>query len=353
MDLSNISTNPSDPPSFQDDHQITFEDEDHEATCWGCGLRLVISPYAPVFKCGWCGAITNHKVTQYDYNIFWWRRFRDRCFVGVLILFILFIICGGIWAVFPVVFSTSYIYGFVHFNIAVILIVSTVSFFSLAAFTSAGSPPNIEWGSYPAVGKGGLRNYTFCNYCSKPKSPRTHHCRSCGKCVLDMDHHCPFIGNCVGADNHRHFIIFLISAILSNIYVTIMSAYTAHLIWPPVRDVPISMVKMFGNYNMAFRVVKDLFISFLSSMVFLPARGLVLIYLFIASISVEMGLSVLLWQQLSYIYEGKTYLGHLTASENEDIGEKDCQNLNRFFGCSYTMTRYFPSFWNSRKRHAR
>ncbi|KAL8536936.1 hypothetical protein ACS0TY_012212 [Phlomoides rotata] len=47
--------------------------------------------------------------------------------------------------------------------------------------------------------------------CSKPKSPRSHHCRSCGMCILDMDHHCPFIGNCVGAANHRCFILFLIS----------------------------------------------------------------------------------------------------------------------------------------------
>ncbi|KAL8486044.1 hypothetical protein ACS0TY_022958 [Phlomoides rotata] len=29
--------------------------------------------------------------------------------------------------------------------------------------------------------------------CSKPKSPRAHHCRSCGMCILDMDHHCPFV----------------------------------------------------------------------------------------------------------------------------------------------------------------
>lgn len=103
---------------------------------------------------------------------------------------------GGVWAVYPVVFSISYFYGIFHSIITIFLAISTLSTFSLAAFRCAGTPPSILWGSYPAVGKGGLENYTFCHSCSKPKSPRTHHCRSCGMCVLDMDHHCPFVSIC-------------------------------------------------------------------------------------------------------------------------------------------------------------
>ncbi|OMO72338.1 Zinc finger, DHHC-type, palmitoyltransferase [Corchorus olitorius] len=126
--------------------------EDHETTCWGCGIRLLLPTYAPVFKCG-----------------------------------------GGVWAVYPVVFSISNTYGIVHSVLTMILATTTVSTFCLAAFRCAGTPPIILWGSYPVVGKGGLENYTFCHYCSKPKSPRAHHCRSCGTCILDMDHHCPFV----------------------------------------------------------------------------------------------------------------------------------------------------------------
>lgn len=29
-----------------------------ETTCWGCGLRVVLPKFAPMFMCGWCGAIT-------------------------------------------------------------------------------------------------------------------------------------------------------------------------------------------------------------------------------------------------------------------------------------------------------
>jgi len=98
-----------------------------------------------------------------------------------------------VWAVYPVVFSVSYVCGVFHCIVTFILAVTTVSMFSLAAFSDAGTPQFIVWGSYPTVRKDDLLDYTFCVYCSRPKSPRTHHCSSCGKCVLDMDHHCPFV----------------------------------------------------------------------------------------------------------------------------------------------------------------
>ena len=100
---------------------------------------------------------------------------------------------GGVWAVYPVVFSISYYWGIFHSIITVLLSVITTSTFCFAAFQCAGAPPIIPWGSYRVVEKGGLENFTFCHYCSKPKSPRAHHCRSCGMCILDMDHHCPFV----------------------------------------------------------------------------------------------------------------------------------------------------------------
>uniref|UniRef100_A0A7N2L9J5 S-acyltransferase n=1 Tax=Quercus lobata TaxID=97700 RepID=A0A7N2L9J5_QUELO len=171
---------------------ITIVNDDHEATCWGCGLRLLLPSHAPIFKCGWCGAITNQNTSKCESKGSRWRCLRDRCFVCVLIVFMLFVISGGVWAVCPIVFSISYFCGIFHSIITVILSVTTLSSFSLAAFCCAGMPPSMQWGSFPAVRQGDLENYTFCHYCSKPKSPRTHHCRSCGMCILDMDHHCPF-----------------------------------------------------------------------------------------------------------------------------------------------------------------
>lgn len=328
---------------------IRIVGDDHEATCWGCGLRLLLPSNSLIFKCGWCGAITNQNLRKYGSKSSWWRRLRDRCFLCVLLVFMIFLICGGVWAVYPIVFSTSYFCGIFHSILTVILSVATISSFILAAFQCAGMPPSIPWGDYPNVQKDDLDNYTFCHYCSKPKSPRTHHCSTCGMCILDMDHHCPFIGNCVGAGNHRQFIFFLISAVISSIYVSIMSGYAGLQIWPAV-TYKISRLNGFRT-DLIFRLMAEVIVELLRSALLLSARGIVLVYLFLASVSVEMGLIVLLWQQLYYIYEGKTYLSHLGSLGNEEVGSKDCQNLVRFFGCPYSMSRYLPSFWRSRKRH--
>ncbi|XP_006359314.1 protein S-acyltransferase 11 [Solanum tuberosum] len=336
---------------YPEEHNVTSVSDDHETTCWGCGLRVLVSPHVPAFKCFWCGAISYQNIIKCENQNFRWRRLRDRCFVSILIVFMLLVICGGIWAIYPVLVSPDYIYGGVNILIAIILSIFTLSTFSLSAFRSAGAPPNILWGSYPAVTKGALENYRFCEYCAKPKSPRAHHCRSCGMCVLDMDHHCPFIGNCVGAANHRHFVLFLISAIIGMIYASIMSVYAVYHIWPPLNNWQIHLLSGAFGQKLVMRMLKDIFVAFMSSMLFLPARGLVLIYLFIASVSIEIGLSVLLWQQLCFIYEGKTYLSHISASGGEGTAVKDCQNFIRFFGFPYTRTRYLPSFFSSKKRH--
>ena len=156
------------------------------------------------------------------------------------------------------------------------------------------------------------------------------------------------IGNCVGAANHRHFIAFLISAIISTIYVSFMSTYAGLYTWPPLSYRSLGQAR---GYSMetALRALKEVVFALLRSAVLLSARGLVLVYLFIASVSVEIGLSVLLWQQLSYIYEGKTYLSHLNSHEGDEVVEKGYQNLARFFGCPYSLSRYLPSF--QKKRH--
>lgn len=78
---------------MQGEHYLLSVEEEHETICWGCGIRLLVSPYAPVFKCGWCGAITNKNSVKCENKYYKWRRLRDRFFVGVLSLFMLFIIC--------------------------------------------------------------------------------------------------------------------------------------------------------------------------------------------------------------------------------------------------------------------
>ncbi|KAK7273697.1 hypothetical protein RIF29_14756 [Crotalaria pallida] len=338
--------------SSPEEQYITEVTGNYETTCWGCGLHILLPSCASVFKCGWCGAITDQNKQKRDDKCLRWRLLRDRCFLFVVVIFMLFVILGGVWAVYPVVFSVSLLCGVFHSIITAILSIATISFFSLAAFRCAGTPPNTLWRSYPTVGKGDLENYTFCQYCSKPKSPRAHHCRSCGKCILDMDHHCPFIGNCVGAANHRSFIFFLISAVSSIIYVCIMAAYAGMRLWPPLKY-NIGQLHGVTHQHLAWRVMNEIFVAFLGSALLLSTRGLVLVYLFISSVSLQIGLMVLLWQQLSYIYQGKTYLSQLSSPPDNEEEKKDCQNLVRFFGFQYPVTRFLPTFRVTRKRHVK
>ncbi|WOL18927.1 protein S-acyltransferase 11 isoform X4 [Canna indica] len=342
-----------DEAAVKEEHYASSTSENHKTTCWGCGLQLVLETYSPVFKCGWCGAITDQCKTlrKPDSVCFsWWRRVRDRLFVTILIFFMLFVISAGVWGVYPVVFAISKSFGIVHCLLTIFLSIITISTFCLASFSSAGAPANIPWGSYPVVGKDGLENYTFCVYCSKPKPPRAHHCRSCRMCVLDMDHHCPFIGNCVGSANHRYFITFLIAVVVGCTYVFLMTLYAGFHVWPPLQ---------YGNLTLsgsstasAISVLKEIVAAVASSALLLSARGLVLIYLAFASLSVEIGIAVLLWQQLYWIYEGNTYINQIT-SQNTPRREAGCHNLLRFFGCPHSIFRVFLGSGNSGKSQDR
>lgn len=49
----------------------------------------------------------------------------------------------------------------------------------------------------------------FCVYCMIRRPLRSKHCRRCGYCVAKHDHHCPWIDNCVGANNLRHFVLYI------------------------------------------------------------------------------------------------------------------------------------------------
>ena len=68
-------------------------------------------------------------------------------------------------------------------------------------------------------------NTRLCGDCSGIRTIRSRHCAICNRCVERFDHHCPFINNCVGVNNHRMFMIFLITLQLSLIMCSSLSLY--------------------------------------------------------------------------------------------------------------------------------
>lgn len=324
----------------QDPREIPSEG--YETVCWGCGLRLLVPSVVPVFKCGWCGAISSHNMQAKNQGrCLNCSRALDRVLVATIISLIVLIICGGSWAVFPILFpDLSFSFCF-HLALTGILSFNTMFNYCLAAFVQAGPLPQMAWGSFECVSKGGLEGYRFCSVCHKPKPPRAHHCRACKACVLEMDHHCPFIGNCVGATNHRPFILFLLFAVISNLYVLAMSVSAIVKIWSTFTDLPEMLVSKHVVVVLASYLQALLGTSISSSV-----RALGLLYLVAVSLSVTIGVGLLLHQQVRQLYDGHTFIDSLQQENGLIRGRmppgRGWRNLRRVFGHGHPVFWMFP-----------
>ncbi|CAF0868772.1 unnamed protein product [Brachionus calyciflorus] len=90
----------------------------------------------------------------------------------------------------------------------------------LNAKDSKGGKDSIDWLTDPPSFGGTdkpiqLPQLFFCEPCLKVQAVPTKHCKLCECCVSKFDHHCLFIGKCVGLKNHRLFMLFLLSALIS------------------------------------------------------------------------------------------------------------------------------------------
>jgi len=51
----------------------------------------------------------------------------------------------------------------------------------------------------------------FCVACMARRPLRSKHCKMCKRCTAKHDHHCPWVDNCIGINNHRHFVLYVIT----------------------------------------------------------------------------------------------------------------------------------------------
>ncbi|ODN82051.1 hypothetical protein, variant 1 [Cryptococcus amylolentus CBS 6039] len=88
------------------------------------------------------------------------------------------------------------------------------------------------WEAYPRdlTVKEGRVTVKYCETCESYRAPRCSHCRLCGNCVDGIDHHCSYLHTCVGKRNYFSFIVLLVTATISDIYIVVFSAVHFSLI---------------------------------------------------------------------------------------------------------------------------
>lgn len=65
----------------------------------------------------------------------------------------------------------------------------------------------------------------FCVSCMVRRPVRSKHCKRCSRCVAKHDHHCPWIHNCVGANNQRHFLVYIVALEAGMLFFICLAVY--------------------------------------------------------------------------------------------------------------------------------
>ncbi|KAF8310689.1 hypothetical protein DL93DRAFT_1583077 [Clavulina sp. PMI_390] len=110
-------------------------------------------------------------------------------------------------------------YAFTHLIFVASLLLCSYNFFRSVTLDPGTCPKPSSESELRSIiedlaSAGRLNGQTFCVDCMARKPLRSRHCRVCKKCIGKFDHHCPWVWNCVGVNNHRQFMIFVITLIM-------------------------------------------------------------------------------------------------------------------------------------------
>lgn len=58
----------------------------------------------------------------------------------------------------------------------------------------------------------------YCEVCDLEQPIRSRHCAECHRCIKKFDHHCPWLECCVGENNHKYFVLFLATTLVTIVW---------------------------------------------------------------------------------------------------------------------------------------
>ncbi|KAI9058689.1 ankyrin [Trametes sanguinea] len=108
---------------------------------------------------------------------------------------------------------------FIHLTLAITIGLCAYNFFRAITLDPGTCPKPSSDAELKSVieelaSQGRLNGQTFCIQCMARKPLRSKHCRICDRCIARHDHHCPWVWNCIGVNNHRQFLLFVITLVL-------------------------------------------------------------------------------------------------------------------------------------------
>lgn len=151
----------------------------------------------------------------------------------------------------------------------------------------------------------------------------------------------------MGSKNLRYFLLFLVFAMVSGLYLLGMTLFTGSREWP-------NLMTRFRRDNLprlhmpiSLQIMTEMLASMIVNFEQVPSiRSFVLFYLFISSMGLAVGVGVLLYHQVRLIYTGQTYVKSLSSGGGEHEPDKSWTNLRRVFGmrhpCLWLLPRINP-----------